>query len=288
MTTTTNRIKTSFQVWKDNFLKFVIAEIPMAIVIGIVFSLFSLVVAMGIVIINPSITFVDAFMDYLTSWWPILTQGDITLLLPSLIISIIVPLYAIGVWFVFPIYGLVRSILFESTDFPIKPFDWLKRGKERYLITGIVLSLLSLAPGSITVVILTEIVGRPVVYPLDWIIGFIGLAIFFVMMGLLMMYVPSVVSGKGAIEGLVNSFNLVKSNIKEVFLMWLFYLFMLIVWFIPIVLHVFFFGFVTPGTDPFQSFLVAIAGLGAFFDGFVVLPMMIVGMTHLYDEINVK
>ncbi|MBD3408164.1 MAG: hypothetical protein GF411_18730 [Candidatus Lokiarchaeota archaeon] len=288
MTSTSNRIKTSFQVWKDNFLKFVLAEISMAIIIGIVFTAFSMVVAIGIVIINPAISLLDAFLNYLTSWWPILTQGDITLLLPSLIIAIIIPLYAIGVWFVFPVYGLVKSILFDESDFPKKPLEWLKQGKEKYLITGVILSLLSLAPGSITVILLTELFGYPVGYPLDWIIGFIGIGIFFVMMGLLMMYVPSVISGKGPISGLKNSIRLVIQNVKDVFSMWIFYLFMLIIWFIPIVIHAFIFGFSVPGTDPFQSFLVAIAGLGAFLDGFVVLPMMIVGMSHLYDEIQTK
>ena len=63
---------------------------------------------------------------------------------------------------------------------------------------------------------------------------------------------------------------------------------LLTVWFYPITLYTFVFGGIVNPLDPMVLGFAALLGVGMLIDLFLILPIMVLGMTRLYIELKGK
>jgi hypothetical protein len=130
---------------------------------------------------------------------------------------VVVPLIAFAFIFFGAVYGMSKEVVETGETKAESAFSWLRHNFLTFAATGVVLSLIVIAPQAL--------VGGIVSYLNGWTItglASVGMAIFyfvysFITLGLTSMVLPAVVNGKGVQEAILESFKLATERFDRVF-----------------------------------------------------------------------
>jgi hypothetical protein len=272
-----------------NFLGYVITMIAIVALVGILYMIFSVAIGLVIFILDPSQTIYETFAYTMNRWTEPLLNGDLTMIFSTGMLSELIPLYAIAIWCSGATYGMSNEIIRSGGKQESNPFSWLKGKVSSYLAAGIIISLISLAPIVLAGYGVSLIFGTgPIPYPIDWIVAIASIGWFFVIMTFLHLIVPAMANNNPLIDAMKESFKLAKQNFVKTFLVWILYFVLITVWFYPITLYTFVFGGIANPLDPLVLGLAAILGVGMLIDLFLILPIMVLGMTRLYIDLKTE
>lgn len=279
-----SELKSSASILKNNFLSYLLAIVVITVLTGILFVVVILGIGVVLWVANPGASPIDSLADLLLSWTIPMSTGDITVIMTNAFFVVIAPLYAVFAWTFAGIYGMTQGFLDDPEASVTNPISFWRKNKGRFLLNGIIMSAISMIPAAILAHSASWFYGFSVPYPLDWSLGLIGLAWFFIVFGFLQMSIPAVAAGKGAFKALKMSFTISARRFGKVFGNWLAYFLLLIIWFVPIIYWGFHHPGATPLTDPIFALCTSLAAVGAFMALFFIVPMMIISMTSIYNE----
>jgi hypothetical protein len=263
--------------------------ITIVALIGILYMIFSLALGLIIYALNPTQSIYETITYTMNRWIDPLMNGDMTMIFSTGLLSELIPLYAIAIWCSGATYGMSKEIIESGGRQQANPFSWLRGKVKAYLVAGIIISSIAIAPVVIIGYAVAMIFGTgPIPYPLDWIIAAASIGWFFVIMTFQHLVVPAMADGLPLLDAVKASFRLAKQNFVRTFSVWIFYFILLTLWFYPITLYTFVFGGIANPLDPLVLGLAAILGVGMLIDLFWFLPIMVLGMTRLYLELKEK
>jgi hypothetical protein len=279
--------KANYKLLRMNFLAYVITMIAIVALVGILYLIFSLALGTMIFLLNPTQTIYETIAYTMNRWTDPLMNGDMTMIFSTGLLSELIPLYAIAIWCSGATYGMSREIIGSGGKQQSNPFSWLRGKVKDYLAASIIISIVSIAPVVIIGYGVAVVFGvGPIPYPIDWIIAAISVGWFFVIMTFLHLIVPSMADELPLIEAVKESIKLAKRSFVKVFSIWIFYFVLLTLWFYPITLYTFVFSGIANPLDPLVLGLAAFLGVGMLIDVFLILPIMVLGMTRLYFDLK--
>ena len=281
--------KANYRLLRMNFLGYVLTMIAIVALVGILYLIFSLAIGLVIFLLNPTQTIYETIAYTMNRWTEPLLTGDMTMIFSTGLLSELIPLYAIAIWCSGATYGMSKEIIESGGSHQANPFSWLRGKVKAYLVAGIIISFIAIAP----VVIIGYGVAMifdagPIPYPLDWITAAVSIGWFFVIMTFQHLIIPAMADGHPLLDAVKVSFRLAKQNFVKTFSVWIFYFILLTLWFYPITLYTFILGGIANPLDPLVLGLAAFLGVGMLIDLFLLLPIMVLGMTRLYLELKEK
>lgn len=279
--------KANYRLLRMNFLGYVLTMIAIVALVGILYMIFSLAIGLVIFALNPTQTIYETIAYTMNRWLEPLMNGDMTMIFSTGLLSELIPLYAIAILCSGATYGMSKEIIESGGRHQSNPFSWLRGKVKVYLIAGILISIISIAPVVIIGYGFAMVFGAgPIPHPLDWVIAGVSIGWFFVIMTFLHMIVPGLADGLSLLDAVKKSIKLAKCNFIKTFSIWIFYFVLLTVWFYPITMYTFAFGGIANPLDPLVLGLAAFLGVGMLIDLFLILPIMVLGMTRLYLELK--
>ncbi|MFW9967083.1 MAG: hypothetical protein ACFFEA_08005 [Candidatus Thorarchaeota archaeon] len=281
-------VKASYGHLRTKFLSFILALLGMFVLVFVIFAIVTIPIAAVLWLMAGGVeNFVEVWaQDVISFFAPYMATGDLLLIL-VLGVVILIPLFAITEWVLGSLYGMSKDIVVSGGTTAEGAFTWFRRKAGAFLSTGAILAVIVLGPVAAIGYPISWFYGFSIPIEVSRVIGIIGFVWIFILLGFLRMYLPAVADDVGAIDGVKRSFSLVKNNFGRVFTAWTIYFILLAIWFIPILVWGFMqTGVPVPPTDITFWLAVAVAGIGAFVDLLIILPMMFLGMTAIYHDIK--
>jgi hypothetical protein len=287
-------VKESFGLLKGRFLSYLLAIIGMIFVLFVLFAIITLPIgiaywAMGLG--TPGAHFIDVWVnDVLLFWVPYVSGGgNLAVLLTTVFLVIVLPVFALAEWVLGAVYGMSKDIVTTGESSAEGAFGWLRKKAGSFLVTGIIVAVIVMGPIGIASYLVSWYFGFTVPWELTWSLLTVVVLYVYIFLGVLRMYIPAVADDMGVIDGLKRSVSLVKSNFGRVFGAWTIYFVLIFIWFLPLIIWGGLQGIPGPWPGPNSPefwLSVGLAGIGAFLDLLVFFPMMILGMTRIYHDIK--
>ncbi len=281
-------VRRSYGLLKTKFLSFTLALVGMLVLVVAIFAIVTLPIAAIMWLLAGGVeNFAEVWaQDVIAFFAPYMSTGDLLLIL-VLGVAILIPLFAIVEWVLGSLYGMSKDIVVSGGTTAEGAFTWFRRKAGAFLSTGAILAVIVLGPIAAIGYPISWYYGFSIPLDVSRVLGIIGFIWIFVLLGFLRMYLPAVADDVGAVDGVKKSFSLVKNNLGRVFTAWTIYFILLAIWFVPIIgWGLMQTGVPVPPTDIIFWLAVAVAGIGAFVDLFLVIPMMFLGMTAIYHDIK--
>jgi len=287
-------VKESYGLLKGRFLSYLLAIIGMIFVLFVLFAIITLPIgiaywAMGLG--TPGAHFIDVWVnDVLLFWVPFVSGGgNLAVLLTTVFLVIVLPVFALAEWVLGAVYGMSKDIVTTGESSAEGAFGWLRKKAGSFLVTGIIVAVIVMGPIGVVSYLVSWYFGFTVPWELTWPLLIVLVLYIYTFLGVLRMYIPAVADDMGVIDGLKRSVSLVKSNFGRIFGAWTIYFVLFFIWFLPLIIWGGLQGIPGPwpGSNSPEFWLsVGLAGIGALLDLLVFFPMMILGMTRIYHDIK--
>lgn len=271
-------VKTAFKHWTKNVMAFIITMIGAALILGIILVVLAIPVAF-ILAFSSSTDLIQQLISLAQFWYPIL-HGNIEIVLNTDFLIILLPIIMVYSWIFGSIYRLCNDVVNSRTPTVGGPFIWLRENPLVSLGSGVILGGLSIGP----ILLLSIILGSPIVYPLDWAFGIITSVWYFLIIGITGAFIPALIDDNGIIQALKKSVVLFKNKTRRILGIEFVFLIMFGIMFGPLPVYSVISGSFDPSTDIMAAFILSVSALGLFIMGFVLLPVFYLTMTRLYEE----
>jgi hypothetical protein len=285
-------VKESYRLLKGKFLSYLLAIIGMVFVLFVFFIIVTLPIGIIFFVMNlgtPGSDLINVWVnDVLLFWTGYLSGGDVVVVMSTLFL-VAIPIFALAEWVLGAVYGMSKDIVTTGESSAEGAFSWFRKKAGSFLATGAIVAIIVFGPVGIISYLISWYFGFTIPYTLTWPLLIIMIFYLYLLLGVLRMYIPAVADDVGVIDGLKKSVGLVRSNFGRIFGPWTVYFILLFIWFLPIGIWGALQGFPGPwpGSDSLVFWLsVALAGVGAFLDLLIIFPMMILGMTKIYQDVK--
>ncbi|MHA1905723.1 MAG: DUF7847 domain-containing protein [Candidatus Thorarchaeota archaeon] len=285
-------VKTSFGIAKNNVLSFLLAIFGMLIMIVVLLAIVIVPFVLMAVYANPSdpgavSEAISQFVNGITSVFGVDTLGGI-FAGGALGLLFLIPIAAIATWMFGGIFGMSKEIIESGGTHAESAFGYLRKNFVSYFAAGVLWALVVFVPMwliGVGVTALTGFTSVPVEW--EWPIAIIAFAYFYILLGFLMLHLPAVTDGLGAVESLKTSFKLTVQNPVRVFGAWTIFVAVFAIFFGPIALYAYYAPI--PGVLDLGMLITIIwAAVGAFVIFLFFLPAMFLTFTKIYLSLDGK
>lgn len=273
-------LKTSLGLAKNNLLSYLLADLGMALLLGVIFAVVSIPIIAVVLLTGPHEW--AAIGVIMTQWaqsnpWAV---GGVGLLFLLPIASLL--LIVVG-----SIYGISKEVVETGETKAESAFSWFRHNFLTFAGTGLMLTLIIIVPQVIIGGAISIAMNYQVPLLISQIMSAASFVYTFITVGLCAMVFPGVVNGKGVQEAFKESFTLAIERFDRVFglLTAVFVFFVLL--FSPAMVWGLFVGFnpviVLNPVSIAIGVYSAIAGILTFL---LFLPMIVIAFVKVYHELT--
>lgn len=271
-------VKASFRLWTKNVMAFIITMIGVALLLGIILLICGAAVAV-ILAITTGTDVIAELISLVQFWYPLL-HGNIEIALTSGFLGITLPIIIVYSWIFGSIYKLCDDVTAGRMPTIGGPFSFLRENILTMLLAGVLLGFVSIGP----TLAISLLFGQSIAGPWDWIFGIFSASWYFIVIGLTSMFIPAIIDGHGLGHAFRRSLAIVKRNHHRVFGAEFIFLIVLTIMFGPLPIYSVVNHAFNPSTDVIAASILALAALGVFITGFLILPWFYITMTKIYNE----
>ncbi len=279
-------LKTSWNYLRPNFLKMLIAMVGSIGLVLIPILIASIGYAVILMVVNQSLDFVLVWSSLIDSMIQYTISGLIWIL-SGPFMGVIIAGMAFSACFFSAVYILSEDIVSGHFSTALGAILWVRQRFIRLTLTTLVTAVVAIVPAVGLWISISSLYGFGAFpYPVDIILGILGFVWLLVILGFLQLHIPGVLSNLSIIDGMKQSIRTVRKNVTRVFGLWVVFVFLILIWFVPYVVYMYSLGGVFSFTDPVSLAVGGVALLGAGLDLIIFIPMLILGMTKIHHDIR--
>ncbi|MBD3160321.1 MAG: hypothetical protein GF309_16195 [Candidatus Lokiarchaeota archaeon] len=273
-------LKTSLRLAKNNLLSYLLANLGMALLLGVIFAVVSIPIISIVLLTGPHDWAVIG--QIMTEWaqnnpWAI---GGVGLLF-------LIPIASLFLIVVGSIFGMSKEVVETGETKAESAFSWFRHNFLTFAGTGVILTLIIIIPQVVVGGAISLAMNYQVPLLVSQILSVASFVYTFITVGLFAMVFPAVVNGKGVQEAFKESFSLATNRFDRVFglITAIFVFFVLL--FSPAIVW----GLLV-GSNPAMALNPASIAVGIYsaiagiLTLLLFLPMMIISFVKVYHELT--
>ncbi|TFG04516.1 hypothetical protein EU538_12195 [Candidatus Thorarchaeota archaeon] len=277
-------MKQSLRIAKNNMLSYFLANLGMAVLIGVLFAIIAIPFAVAALTVDPA--FWVAFGQQLEAWAmnnPLLVGGIGTLVL--------IPIAALFLVVVGSVFGMSTEAVETGETKAESAFSYFRHRFLSFAGLGVVLTVIIILPSLVIWGAASIIVGGPITGIPASILSIVTFVWTYITVGLFVLSFPAVAKGKGVQEALKESYRFAIERFDRVYGLITAIIILAVVMFAPMIVW----GILNapmppmPTTPPIMiDPVLAVIGAWTVVAGFLwlllLLPMAVIAITKLYIE----
>ena len=280
----TTDLKTSWNYLRPNFLKMLVAMIGSIGLVLIPILVASIGYAIILMIMNNNLDFVLIWTNLIISMIEYIISGGMWIL-SGPFMGVILAGVAFSACFFSAVYILSGDIVSEHYSTALGAIFWLRQKFIPLTLTTLLNVVVAIVPAVGLWWGISSLYGFGIFpFPVDVILGLLGFIWLFIILGLLQLHVPATVENIPIFEGMKYSIRNVRKNITRVFSLWTVLVVLILIWFVPYAIYMYILGGVFSFTDFMSLAVGGIALVGVGLDLLIFVPMLILGMTKIYQD----
>jgi len=273
-------LKTSLRLAKNNLLSYFLADLGMALLLGVIFAAISIPIISLVVLTGPHDWAVMG--PIMMEWaqnnpWAIGGVGLVFL----------IPIASLFLIVVGSIFGMSKEVVETGETKAESAFSWFRHNFLTFAGTGLMLTLVIIVPQVIVGGVISIAMNYQVPLLVSQILSVASFVYTFITVGLCAMVLPAVVNGKGVQEAFKESFNLAIERFDRVFGLLTAIVVFFVLLFSPAMVWGLLVGF-SPAMalNPVSIAIGIYSAIAGILTLLLFLPMMIISFVKVYHELT--